>query len=483
MNKSFPLSKKIGLFFGPVLFFILISIPVIPPLNPESQKVIAIASLMISWWISEAVELPVTALVPIVLLPFTGVLDIKEATAPYSSPIVFLFMGGFVVALGMEKYQLHKRIALNIVSFTGTNANGIILGFMLATAFLSMWISNTATTVMMLPIAVSVISLLSNQTDPESKGLRYFSLAIMLGIAYSANVGGISTLIGTPPNSVFAGFIYESYGYEISFLNWMLMALPFTIVLLFITYFFLVKILYPNQLGHFSGSAGVIHSEKKKLGKLSAGENRVLIVFIFTALSWILRSYINPFIPFMKLTDAGIAMTGAIALFLVPINFKKGEFVLEWKDTAKLPWGILILFGGGLTLAAGMEKTGIIDLIGDSVASSGHMGNLMVISILITIMLFMTELMSNVALVTILLPVVAGVAQGLEIDPLLVAIPVTMASSCAFMLPMATPPNAIVFASGHIKVSQMVRAGVYLNIISVQLLIVLSQTLIPLIFG
>ncbi|WP_020527188.1 SLC13 family permease [Flexithrix dorotheae] len=483
MNTSFPLTKKIGLFLGPILFFIFLSIPVIPPLNPESQKVIAIASLMISWWISEAVELPVTALVPIVLLPFTGVLDIKEATAPYSSPIVFLFMGGFVVALGMEKYQLHKRIALNIVSFTGTNANGIILGFMLATAFLSMWISNTATTVMMLPIAVSVISLLSDQTDPESKGLRYFSLAIMLGIAYSANVGGISTLIGTPPNSVFAGFIYESMGFEISFLNWMLMAFPFTTVLLFITYFFLVKILYPNKLGHFSGSAEVIRAEKQKLGVLKAGEKRVLIVFICTAVLWISRSYINPFIPFVKLTDAGIAMTGALALFLFPINYKTGEFVLEWKDTTKLPWGILILFGGGLTLAAGMEKTGIIDLIGESVADSGHMGNLMVISILITIMLFMTELMSNVALVTILLPVVAGVAKGLDIDPLLVAIPVTMASSCAFMLPMATPPNAIVFASGHIKVSQMVKAGIYLNIISVILLIVLSQTLVPMIFS
>ncbi len=479
-RKSYPLVKKLGLILGPIFCILLFNLPWIL-LTPAADKIIAVAVWMIIWWITEAVSISVTALIPLTIFPLLGIADMKTVAASYGSPIIFLFFGGFVMALALEKVQLHKRIALQIVNFTGTSPDRIILGFMIATAFLSMWISNTATTVVMLPIALSVISLLANDEDGFTKGDKNFALAIMLGIAYAANVGGIATIIGTPPNTVMVGFMESTYDIQISFLSWMQIGVPFSLLMLAIIYLVLVKVVYPNRLGARNDGKEIIDLELEKIGKLQKSELRVLIVFFITILLWILRGHINDWLPMITLSDAGISMLAAFALFTIPFSFGKGEFTLEWEDTKKLPWGILILFGGGLALAKGLADAGVIQFIGDVVSNNVGISIIVIVSLLITIVLFMTELMSNVALVAIFAPVIAGVALGLDQEILPVLIPATMAASCAFMLPMATPPNAIVFASGYIKVSEMVKAGFVLNIISIIILILFAQYIIPIV--
>lgn len=473
-------SKIFGLLLGPIVFFCIQILP-FDFISQMADAVIAVALWMVIWWISEAVSISVTALLPLVLFPVLKILPIADVGANYGSPIVFLFFGGFVLALALEKVQLHKRIALTIIKITGTTPNKVVLGFMLATAFLSMWISNTASTVVMLPIALSVINLLVDDTDGFTKADKNFALSVMLGIAFSANAGGIATVIGTPPNSVLIGLLENEYNIEISFLKWMLLGLPFTLVMLTIIYLVLVKWFFKTDGIEFGTSSDVISIELKKLGTISKKEKRVLTVFAIAVFLWIFRTLINKILPGLVLTDTIISLIAAMSLFAVPFNIKRHEFILDWNDTQKLPWGILILFGGGLALAKGMSASGIVDLVAISIAQA-EISILITVSLLIVLMLFMTELMSNVALVAVLAPVVAGIAIGLEINMLYVLIPVTMASSCAFMLPMATPPNAIVFASGYVKVHEMARVGVILNIIAVILLILLFQFFIPLLF-
>lgn len=474
------LSKKLGLIFGPIVFLILINLP-FQLVSAEGDNVIAVAVWMLIWWISEAVSISVTALLPLLLFPLLKILPIAEVGVNYGSPIVFLFFGGFVMALALEKVNLHKRIALNIIRLTGTTPNKVVLGFMIATASLSMWISNTASTVVMLPIALSVINLLINDEDGFTKNDKNFALSVMLGIAFSANAGGIATVIGTPPNSVLIGLLENEYNIQISFLKWMTLGLPFSIVMISISYLVLVKWMFPNRDLKFNASKEVIQVELEKLGSTSGKEKMVLIIFGVTVFLWIFRTLINKIFPDLGLSDTMISIFAAISLFAIPYNIKKGDFIIHWKDTSKLAWGILILFGGGLALAKGMSVSGIVDLVANAIASS-EISILLTASLLILLMLFMTELMSNVALVAVLAPVVAGIAIGLEIPILYLLIPVTMASSCAFMLPMATPPNAIVFASGYVKVPEMARVGIILNLIAVALLIVVFQFVIPLLF-
>ncbi len=474
------LSRKIGLFLGPLLFIIILNLPFVL-LSEKGDPVLAVAAWMVTWWITEAVSISVTALLPLVLFHLLDILTIDQVGANYGSRVVFLFFGGFVLALALEKVNLHKRIALNIIKVTGTTPNKVILGFMIATASLSMWISNTASTVVMLPIAMSVINLLVNDADGFTKNDQNFALSVMLGIAFSANAGGIATIIGTPPNIVLIGFLEENYNIEISFFKWLLIGLPFSIIMITISYLVLVKWMFPNRELKFDASKDVISDELKKLGPISGKEKKVLLIFGITVALWIFRQLINEVFPDLNLKDAIISVGAAIALFAIPHSLKKGDFILEWKDTQKLAWGILILFGGGLALAAGMKASGIVDIIAEAIAAS-NISVLVTASLLILLMLFMTELMSNVALITVLAPVVAGIAIGLDIPMLYLLVPVTMASSCAFMLPMATPPNAIVFASGYIKVHQMARVGFILNMIAVGLLILLFQFVIPWIF-
>ncbi|MDC6351292.1 DASS family sodium-coupled anion symporter [Zeaxanthinibacter sp. PT1] len=474
------LSKKIGLLLGPALFFLILMLP-FDLVSDSGDRVIAVALWMITWWITESVSISVTALLPLFLFPLLKIMPIGEVGANYGSPIIFLFFGGFVLALALEKVNLHKRIALNIIRITGTTPNRVVLGFMIATAALSMWISNTASTVVMLPIALSVIKLLINDADGFTKDDQNFALSVMLGIAFSANAGGIATVIGTPPNSVLIGLLENEYNIQISFLKWMTLGLPFSIVLLTICYLVLVKWMFPNKQLKFDASHEVIQDELEKLGPTTGKEKMVLSIFGLTVFLWIFRTVINGIFPWLELSDTLISMMGAISLFAIPFNYKKGDFILGWQDTEKLAWGILILFGGGLALANGMSVSGIVDMVSAAIATS-NVSILVTAAMLIFLMLFMTELMSNVALVAVLAPVVAGIAIGLNIPMLHLLIPVTIASSCAFMLPMATPPNAIVFASGYIQVHQMARVGIILNLIAVVLLVMLFEWVIPLMF-
>ena len=473
-------TKKIGLFLGPLLFFVFQFLPIIV-VSEKADAVIAVAIWMVIWWVTESVHIAVTALLPLILFPLLKVMNIAEVGANYGSPIIFLFFGGFVLALALEKVNLHKRIALNIIKYTGTTPNKVVLGFMIATAFMSMWISNTASTVVMLPIAISVIKLLISEQEGLTKQGKNFALSIMLGVAFAANAGGIATVIGTPPNSVLIGLLENQYNIQISFLTWMSFGLPFSIIMVVAVYFVLVKWMFPCQHILFTSSVNLINEEVHQLGKVSKEEKRVLTIFGVTVFLWITRTLINSIFPELKLSDTIISLIGAVALFAIPVNLKKGSFILQWEDTQKLAWGILLLFGGGLALAKGMASSGLVALITDVIAA-GNYHIILTVSLLIILMLFMTELMSNVALVAVLAPVVAGIAIGLNIPILNLLIPVTMASSCAFMLPMATPPNAIVFASGYVKVNQMVKAGIILNLIAVGLLIWYYQFIIPLFF-
>jgi len=470
--------KRIILILGPLLCAAFFFSPV-EIVSPEADKVIGVAIWMILWWITETVSISVTALIPLTFYPLLGIMGIKEVATNYGHPIIFLFFGGFIMALILEKVMLHKRVALHIIKLTGTSPDRVILGFMLSTAFLSMWISNTATTVVMLPIAYSVIDLLINDADGFTKNDKNFALSIMLGIAYSANVGGIATLIGTPPNIVLAGFMESEYNYSISFLKWMIIGVPFAIIMLGFIFIVLTKIVYPNKLPSFAKSKDIVEEEIEKLGPMTQAEKIVLGIFICAISLWIGKNYINSLLPSLSLSDTTISMVAAFACFTA---MSKGKLLLEWEDTKRLPWGIIILFGGGLALAGALSQAGIIDIIGEFVSGNKAMSVLLICSFLIAVMLFMTELMSNVALVAIFAPMIAGVASGLDINILHILIPIAMASSCAFMLPMSTPPNAIVFASGHVKVIQMARAGILLNIISVTLLILFFKFIIPLIF-
>lgn len=478
--------KISGLILGPVVFIILLRFPGFFGLSLEASRVVSLAAWMIIWWVTEAIPIFVTALLPMVCLPLLGIFSIAESTVSYANPIIFLFMGGFIIAIGLEKHNLHSRIALNLIKLTGTNVNGIILGFMIATAFLSMWISNTATTVMMLPIAMSVVNLLQKPVSDHSiseQAFRKFSLGLMLSIAYSANIGGMATIIGTPPNVVLAGYIQQFYQIDLDFSKWLMIGFPISFTLLFFTYFLITRILFPSRIGIIPGSSQLMEDQLKALGKFTKEEKLVTIVFTLTAASWILRKPINQLIGENLLNDTIIAMTGGILMFLMPVKFKKAEFLLNWEDMKRLPWGILILFGGGLTLAKGLQETGIIQLIGSNIAGMPNISLWVMLLLLTTVMLFMTELMSNVALTTIFIPVVIGIAIGLDINGLIFAIPVTLAASCAFMMPISTPPNAIVFSSGLIRMKDMIRAGFLLNLISILVLMLAAYSIIQLVYG
>jgi len=459
--------KLIWMLLGFVLFFVFyFTNPFV--LEPAAGQVLAVALLMLTWWVTEALPMPVVALVPMVAFPMLGLMKIDEVASSYGDPVVFLFMGGFMIGLAMEKWNLHQRIALSIVKVTGTSANRIILGFIIATAFISMWLSNTATTMMMFPIGASVIALVEKNYSGKGS-VKNFSLVLMLCLAYAANIGGIATPIGTPPNVVMTGILHKTYGYEIGFLNWMLLCLPLAILILFLMYWVLVKLVYPNRIGHETTSADLIRDELHKLGPLSKPEKYVLAVFLFTALLWIVRMYLNQFFAAMnwivRLDDTIIALIATFLLFFIPLDLKSDKFILEWKDTSKMAWGILLLFGGGLCLAGALEKEGLIKLVGEKIAEVSGTNILLLVVLLTVLSIFLSELMSNVAMVTVFVPVVIGVAEALHVNPLLFALPVTLGASTAFMLPMGTPPNAIVFASGKIRIAQMAKAGFILNLI------------------
>ncbi len=474
--------KTSNLFFIATGIILAFFIYYLNPFHLEliASKAVAAAILMIFWWISEALPMPVVALTPVVLHPMLGLSTIEETTKAYSNPVIFLFMGGFMLGLAIEKWNVHKRIALNILHRTGAGGNKIILGFIIATAFLSMWLSNTATTMMMFPIAASVIAVVRDHST-LTKGYRNFALSLMLVIAYASNIGGMATLIGTPPNVAFAAFIEKKYGYNIQFVDWLQLCLPMVVFLLFALYFVLTKLLFKNDITHSEAAQIYINKELQALGPMSNAEKKVLTIFILTALLWILKDVLITILPF-KLDDNMIAIFGAIALFAMPVNkHENGQKtqLLNWSDTSKMAWGILLLFGGGIALASSLEHSGVMEKLGHSLSAYTNQPTWLLICIVVTLSIFLSEVMSNVAQVIILAPVLAALADNMGADPLLLGIPMTLAASAASMLPMGTPPNSIVFGSGHISLRQMLKAGFVLNLICVLLITLFGSFVLP----
>ncbi len=479
-------SKRIGFFLGPGLFLMVLVFVPEQFISPQAPKVLAITAWMITWWVTEAVPIPVTAFLPMVGFPMLGVMKISQATAPYANAIIFLFMGGFLIALALEKHRLHERIALSLIKITGTSGNGIILGFMLATAFLSMWISNTATAMMMLPIATSVVRLILQDIksvhELDNKKERNFALGLMLTIGYAASLGGMATIIGTPPNVVFVGLLNDFFDMKISFAQWFVIRCPVATILLLANYFAVTRILFPNQLAKIEGSDLLVQNRLNQLGKIRMEEKRVLIVFSLTAFLWMFQQPINSVLQSDMFNDTTIAMCGGMLMFIVPINFHRGEFLLHWKDTDKMAWGILFLFGGGLCLAEGLNETGVIHAVGEWVAGQNTYTIWLSLT-LIVISVVLSEFMSNVALVNVFVPVVFGIASVMQVNPILLGLPVTLGASIALMSPIATPPNAIVFSSGYLRIKDMVQAGALLNVISIVIIWIVSMTLVEWLFG
>jgi sodium-dependent dicarboxylate transporter 2/3/5 len=432
---------------------------------------------------TEAIPIPATGLVPLALFPTLGILDASDAAAPYANELIFLFMGGFLLAVAMQRWGLHKRIALSILSAVGTNPERLVLGFMLATAFLSMWISNTATTAMMLPIGCAIAEMFR----PATQHGRYeFGVALMLGIAYAASIGGVSTLIGTPPNAVLAGAASELLDVDIGFLEWMGVGLPLALVMLPLTWVLLTRVLHPP--GTLAGDAkALLDAEREALGPPGRGETITAAVFALTALAWVMRSekaFGDAMIPGIEtllpgVRDSTIAIVAAVALFVLPVNWRKGEFALNWSTAKGVPWGVLVLFGGGLSLARAMEASGLAAWIGDTVGSLEAVPAVVIIVAVTALVVFLTELTSNVATASMAMPVLAGSAAGLGIEPLTLMTAAAMSASMAFMLPVATPPNAIVFGSGYLTVPQMGRAGLLLNLCAIALITLIGSVSIP----
>lgn len=454
-------------------------------LETKANLVLSVAALMISWWVLGPMPLPAVALLPIILFPLFNISPLKTVTGYYADSIIFLFMGGFFLALAIEKWHLHKRIALNIIRMVGTNGDNIILGFILSTGFLSLWLSNTATTMMMFPIALSVIHVMKEHPQPGSS-MRNFSLVLMLSIAYASNFG-FGTIIATPPNVAYVAHIQERFNYSIGFADWMLCFTPLTFCMLFALYFITVKWLYPNRIKKNEDGRHFIEGELSKMGNMSAAEKRVLAVFSLTVFLWISKDIINKLLPGARLDDTIIAMAGGLLLFMIPCGKKEGEHAGErlvaWSDTGKMAWGILLLFGGGIALAKELENAKLLELLGRYIASLSTDNTFLMILLVSTISIFLSEVMSNVAQVIVMAPVISSVAVAMKLDPLMLGLPMTLAASAASMLPMGTPPNAIVFSSGHIPLKEMIKTGFILNLVAIMLISIFCYFILPLVMS
>ena len=471
------ITKRIGFLLGPLAFILILLFFKPEGLSAEARAVLASTAWVAIWWITEAIPIAITALLPIVLFPLSGGLDLATTTESFGHKYIFLYMGGFIIAIAIEKWNLHKRIALNIINIIGSDIKKIILGFMVATAFLSMWISNTATAVMMLPIGIAIITQLKDNPNTIENETRLFGKALMLAIAYSASIGGIATLIGTPPNLVLAGVILNTYGYEITFLQWFMFGFPISVLLLLLCWKYLTTYAFKFEQTEFPGGKSEIKRLKKGLGKISYEEKMVSVVFGTTAFFWITRSLLfDKLIP--KLDDTIIAIIFAIVLFLIPSKDKKQQ-LMSWEDAVKLPWGIILLFGGGMAIASGFESSGLAVWLGNQMTTFAGLTTILLILLLITAVNFLTEITSNLATTAMLLPVLAPMAMTVDIHPFILMVGAAVAASCAFMLPVATPPNAVVFGSGYLRIPDMVSKGFVMNIISIIVLTLFVYFVLP----
>ncbi len=491
MNAAPGRLRRIGLYLGPIALLVTILSPTPAGMSPEGQRVAAVAVLMGVWWISEAIPIPATSLLPLALFPLLGVMSGKDLAASYGDPNIFLFAGGFFIAMAMQKWRLHERIALNIVARTGGNPSRLVLGFMIATAFLSMWISNSATAMMMLPIGLAVIDEVAHKTGDKSAG--NFGVCLMLAIAYAASIGGTGTIVGTPPNIVLAGTMNHIFpdAPRIGFLQWMIFAVPFVVVFIPIVWLLLTKVLCPiGELGTQSDGESAVRERLAALGPMNRGESIVLIVFCMTALAWITRSdlqigdYTIPgwssLLAHAKyVNDGTVAVFFAVLLFVIPVDRKTGETTLDWDWAVRIPWGVLLLFGGGFAIAQGFSDTGLVEWVGGHLHVLSGFPLLAILLIMCAAVTFLTEFTSNTALANIMLPILAVTAtKALHLHPLVLLVPATLSASMAFMMPVATPPNAIVFGSGHITVPQMARTGFVLNLVGVVLVVLVTYLIV-----
>ncbi len=463
--------RAVARFAGPILALLVTGLIPGERLPFQGRAVAGVAVWMACWWVTEAIPLAATALLPVVVFPILGVGGIKEATSPYGHGLIFLFLGGFLLAGAMERHGLHRRIALLTIRAMGSSPGRLVAGFMVAVAFLSMWVSNTAAVVMMMPTATSVADLVLERVPGDDPGrredARRFGAALVLGIAYASSIGGLGTLVGTPPNALLAAFLDKQYGQRIGFLDWMKLGMPVVLVLLPAAWWILTRRVLRFELSEVPGGAELIEGELRALGPASRAERTVLVVFGIAAFSWIARPWIQVWIP--GLDDAGIAVGAALLLFLLPTG-KPGfedDRILGWEDAERIPWGVLLLFGGGLSLADAMARSGVADFLGRLFHGFAGAPALVVAGLVTLMVIVLTEFTSNTATTAALLPVLAGVAKGVEVHPFLLLVPAVMAASCAFMLPAATAANAVALGTGRVTLPQMVAAGTWLNLVGV----------------
>lgn len=476
--------QRVGLLLGPALFLLMLLFDRSQTvMEPAAWRVAAVGLWMAVWWSTEAVSVPVTAFLPMVMFPFLQVSSIAETTQHYANPVIYLFLGAFILAIAIERWQLHKRIALAILSVTGTDGKFLIGGFMIVAALLSMWMTNTSTTMMLMPIALSVTTLIAQENAQlTEQQIKQLQKAMLLGLAYAATIGGLATLIGTPPNALLAAFLIENYDLHITFASWMLVGVPVMLVMLPLAWYSLTHVTYRVDIPANPEVNQHIKRMMADLGPMTKAEARVAAVFFVVVLLWILRGPLSSWLGINFLSDTGIVMTAAILLFLLPSGSQQQTQLLTWENVQGLPWGVLILFGGGLSLAAAVSDSGLAAWLGNSLLPLGAFGLIALVLAATGLVIFLTELTSNVATAATFLPVVAAIALELGVSPLLLCVPVTLAASCAFMLPVATPPNAIVFASGQLTIPDMVKAGLVLNIIGMILLTIVAIWLAPLVF-
>ncbi|MEK9648973.1 MAG: SLC13 family permease [Gammaproteobacteria bacterium] len=480
MFATFSLRQKVGLFMGLALFFLVLVMPLPEGMSLPASRVAAVALLMACFWMAETVPIPATGILPIFLFPLLDVMPTSDVTLSYGNQILFLFMGGFLIAVAMQKWNLHRRIALSVINKVGSSPNRLVLGFMLSTALLSMWISNTATCVMMTPVAIAVVEQTMRQRPEHLRAQPYnFGKALMLGIAYSSSAGGVSTLVGTPPNAILIGMIDTLYGYQISFVDWMKLGLPISICMLGIIWVFLTRIMYPMRDADEQNDQARLHIQQQldEMGTMSGQEKKVALVFFLVAVCWILRGLFTPeWLNFVS--DPAIAMCGAFLLFIIPAGEKEKGFILDW-DTAKtIPWDIIILMGGGFALAAGFSSSGLTEWLANQLTVLQGVHFFVLIIVVVLFVTFLTEMTSNAATATLFIPVMGALAISMDLHPFALMVPAALGASFAFMLPVATPPNAIVFASRQITIAQMAKTGFVLNIIGALVVSTLSYLLL-----
>lgn len=466
-------AARIGLVLGLVFLLLTLVIPAPAGMSPIAWHCVGMAFLMASWWSTEAIPIPVTSLLPLVLAPALGIGDIKETAASYANPIIYLFLGGFLLGIAMQVWNLHRRVALQVLRVVGSEPKRQIAGFMIATGFISMWVSNTATAIMMLPIGISVLSLLE---DSDPKELNRFATALLLGIAYSASIGGVATLIGTPPNALLAGYLSDSMNIDLGFAQWMLVGLPISITMMVVAWWWLCRGGFQLTTGD-NDSASMIHRELAEMGPMSKAEKRVGLVFLLAAAAWIVRPMLNN-LGIDWLSDTSIAILAGMTLFLIPSGRHRGESLMAWEEAVKLPWGILLLFGGGLALASAISSSGLAEWIANQLSVLGALPTLAIIGGVVLVIIFLTEVTSNTATAAAFLPLLGAMAMSLNIPILLITVPAAVAASCAFMMPVATPPNAIVFGTGHMSIQSMIRAGFALNLAGTVLVTLMAYALI-----